>query len=166
MSILLFVYLCFFFLITRRPPRSTRTDPLFPYTTLFRSLGEIAGCTRRVSFPLGVQHAETYVAPCAVLVGDAAHVIHPLAGQGVNLGFADAQALIETVGEAHDARRDFASLRVLKRYERKRRADVIEMMAVTDGLYRAFRAPVPGLVHARSSGFAALNAAEIGRAHV
>src|SRR3546814_6617815 len=94
-----------------------------------------------------------------LLVGDAAHVIHPLAGQGVNLGFADAQALIETVGEAHDARRDFASPRVLKRYERKRRADVIEMMAVTDGLYRAFRAPVPGLVHARSSGFAALNAA-------
>src|SRR3546814_2530000 len=89
-----------------------------------RVLGEIAGCTRRVSFPLGVQHAETYVAPCAVLVGDAAHVIHPLAGQGVNLGFADAQALIETVGEEHDARRDFASLRVLKRYERKRRADV------------------------------------------
>src|SRR3546814_8549689 len=94
-----------------------------------------------------------------LLFGDAAHVIHPLAGQGVNLGFADGQALIETVGEAHDARRDFASPRVLKRYERKRRADVIEMMAVTDGLYRAFRAPVPGLVHARSSGFAALNAA-------
>src|SRR3546814_12869985 len=47
-----------------------------------RVLGEIAGCTRRVSFPLGVQHAETYVAPCAVLVGDAAHVIHPPAEIG------------------------------------------------------------------------------------
>lgn len=124
-----------------------------------RALGEITACTRRVSFTLGLQHAETYAAPNAVLVGDAAHVVHPLAGQGANLGFADAEALIDIVADAHDSRRDFGSLRILKRYERARRADVLDMLAVTDGLYRAFRMPLPGLAPLRSRGFAALNAA-------
>lgn len=121
-------------------------------------LGRIVACTRRVSFALGLQHAQTYVAPRAVLVGDAAHVVHPLAGQGVNLGFADAEALIDTLGDTRDAGRDFASTRALKRYERTRRADVIDMLAATDGLYRAFRMPLPGLARLRGSGFAAINA--------
>jgi 2-octaprenyl-3-methyl-6-methoxy-1,4-benzoquinol hydroxylase/2-octaprenylphenol hydroxylase len=121
-------------------------------------LGRIVASTRRVSFTLGLQHAQTYVAPRAVLVGDAAHVIHPLAGQGVNLGFADAEALIDALGTTRDAGRDFASVRALKRYERTRRADVIDMLAATDGLYRAFRVPLPGLARLRSGGFAALNA--------
>ncbi|HET8881205.1 MAG TPA: UbiH/UbiF/VisC/COQ6 family ubiquinone biosynthesis hydroxylase [Solimonas sp.] len=121
-------------------------------------LGRIVAGTRRVSFTLGLQHAQTYVAPRAVLVGDAAHVIHPLAGQGVNLGFADAEALIDTLATTRDAGRDFASARALKRYERTRRADVIDMLAATDGLYRAFRVPLPGLARLRSGGFAALNA--------
>jgi 2-octaprenyl-3-methyl-6-methoxy-1,4-benzoquinol hydroxylase/2-octaprenylphenol hydroxylase len=122
-------------------------------------LGAITACTRRVSFPLGFHHAETYVAPRTVLVGDAAHVVHPLAGQGVNLGFADAQALLDVLAQASAAGRDIASARVLKRYERARRADVIDMLAVTDGLYRAYRMPLPGLPLLRSVGFAAINAA-------
>ncbi|NKF22404.1 FAD-dependent oxidoreductase [Solimonas marina] len=121
-------------------------------------LGEITGCTRRVSFPLGVQHAERYVAPRAVLVGDAAHVVHPLAGQGVNLGLGDAQALVALLADAQAAGRDLASPRLLKRYERQRRADVIDMLAVTDGLYRAFRMPWPGLSAVRGFGFQAVSA--------
>lgn len=124
-----------------------------------QALGEITACTRRVQFPLGLQHAERYVAPRAVLVGDAAHVVHPLAGQGVNLGFADAAALIEVLDAARAARRDFAAERVLKRYERARRADVSDMLALTDGLYRAFRLPLPGAAQLRGLGFAAVNAA-------
>ncbi|WP_051362105.1 UbiH/UbiF/VisC/COQ6 family ubiquinone biosynthesis hydroxylase [Solimonas soli] len=122
-------------------------------------LGAFTATTRRARFGLHLQHAEAYVAPHAVLVGDAAHVVHPLAGQGVNLGFQDAAALIETLVAARDAGRDWASPRVLKRYERARRADVLDMLALTDGLYRAFRAPLPGLASLRALGFAAVNAA-------
>jgi len=120
-------------------------------------LGAITSCTRRLQFPLGLQHAEHYVIPGAVLIGDAAHVVHPLAGQGVNLGFADAAALLETLSVARDEQRDFASLRVLRRYERARRADVLDMIAVTDGLYRAFRLPLPALAPLRDWGFALVN---------
>lgn len=123
-----------------------------------RILGEIRSCTRRVSFSLGLQHAETYVAPHAVLVGDAAHVVHPLAGQGVNLGFADVEALIDIVAGAHDAHRDFAAPRILKRYERARRAAIDEMIAVTDGLYRAYRIDAPGFPWLRGVAYATVNA--------
>src|SRR3712207_7353362 len=66
----------------RRPPRST----LFPYTTLFRS-----------GYPLHLMHANTYVADRVALIGEAAHVIHPIAGQGLNLGFRDVATLAEVV---------------------------------------------------------------------
>ncbi|NGY04610.1 UbiH/UbiF/VisC/COQ6 family ubiquinone biosynthesis hydroxylase [Solimonas terrae] len=122
-------------------------------------LGRITACSRRVQFALTLQHADRYVGNGVALVGDAAHVVHPLAGQGVNLGFADAEALTDVVAEARAAGRNFASLRVLKRYERARRADVIDMLAVTDGLYRAFRMPLPGLAALRSRGLAVVNAA-------
>lgn len=121
-------------------------------------LGAILGSTARLSFPLTLQHAETYVAPRAVLVGDAAHVVHPLAGQGVNLGLADAEALIRVLGNARREQRDFSGERVLRRYQRARRADVLDMIAVTDGLYRAYRLPIPGLDRARELGIAAVNA--------
>lgn len=124
-----------------------------------QALGRILGCTRRVRFPLALQHAERYVAERAVLIGDAAHVVHPLAGQGVNLGFADAQALAEVLDEARAQGRDFAGERVLKRYERRRRADVLDMIAVTDGLYRAYRLPLPGLGNLREWGIGLVNAA-------
>ena len=121
-------------------------------------LGAMLASTQRLRFPLALQHAETYVAPRAVLIGDAAHVVHPLAGQGVNLGLADAEALITVLAEAHKQRRDFASERVLKRYERARRAEVLDMIAITDGLYRAYRLPLPGLDRVRDLGIRAVNA--------
>jgi len=101
-------------------------------------LGDIKSCTRRVIFPLRLLHAQEYVRDRFALVGDAAHVIHPLAGQGVNLGLADAEALALTLSAAKGGGRDPGRLRVLKGYERARRADTMDMLAITEGLYRIF----------------------------
>lgn len=102
-------------------------------------LGEILSVEKRYRFPLRLQQAQHYVAERVALVGDAAHVIHPLAGQGANLGWADARALSEQLGLAKHRRRAPWRLRNLQRYERRRQAANLELMAVTDLLYRGFR---------------------------
>jgi ubiquinone biosynthesis UbiH/UbiF/VisC/COQ6 family hydroxylase len=107
-------------------------------------LGEVRVTTRRIAFPLRLQHAQSYVGERLVLIGDAAHTVHPLAGQGVNLGLADAQELAAVLASARDARRDWSSPRVLARYARARRAANTEMLALTDVLNRAFRLQLPG----------------------
>lgn len=119
-------------------------------------LGAIHGSTARASFPLRLSHAREYVRPSFALAGDSAHAVHPLAGQGVNLGLADGRALVRTLVDARDARRDFGSLRTLKRYERARLAANLEMLAVTDGLARAFNLDVPGWAGMRDTGMAVL----------
>lgn len=86
-------------------------------------LGDVTAVSQRAAFPLRGAHAERYVSERVALVGDAAHTIHPLAGQGVNLGFKDAQVLAEQVLAACSARRDCGSMKVLRRYERARRGD-------------------------------------------
>ncbi|MBD3670212.1 MAG: UbiH/UbiF/VisC/COQ6 family ubiquinone biosynthesis hydroxylase [Gammaproteobacteria bacterium] len=101
-------------------------------------LGEVTSTGPRGAFPLGLSHAEHYVQNGLALVGDAAHTIHPLAGQGVNLGLADAAALAEVLLEAHAARKDIGSLAVLRRYERWRRSENLAMMATMDGFKRLF----------------------------
>lgn len=108
-------------------------------------LGEILEVTPRLALPLQLLHAQDYARAGVVLVGDAAHAVHPLAGQGVNLGFADVAALVDTLHQANVARRDWASLRTLQRYGRGRKSANLDMLAVTDGLYRLFSAPLPGL---------------------
>lgn len=105
---------------------------------LGHALGDIGACTPRTGFPLRGLHAERYVAEGLALVGDSAHVIHPLAGQGLNLGLADAQALAAVVGEARAQRKPPGRLRVLQRYERRRKAGNVEVLALTDGLHRLF----------------------------
>jgi ubiquinone biosynthesis UbiH/UbiF/VisC/COQ6 family hydroxylase len=107
-------------------------------------VGPITAPTRRLAFPLRLQHAQRYVANRFALVGDAAHVIHPLAGQGLNLGLADADVLANELAAARSAGRDWTSLRTLSRYERARQAENLEMMALTDGLHRAFALSLPG----------------------
>lgn len=122
-----------------------------------QALGAIRAGTRRLSFPLRLLHAQDYARVGLVLVGDAAHTVHPLAGQGVNLGLADAEQLAATLAEARGARRDWWSLRNLQRYTRARKAANLEMLALTDGLYRAFRLHLPGVKAALGLGMEAVD---------
>jgi ubiquinone biosynthesis UbiH/UbiF/VisC/COQ6 family hydroxylase len=121
------------------------------------ALGEVLRTTPRLSFSLRLLHAQDYARPGLVLVGDAAHTVHPLAGQGVNLGFADVQQLTSTLVEARDAGRDWSASRRLHSYARARKAANLEMLAVTDGLYRAFRLRLPGLKAALGLGLEAVD---------
>ena len=109
------------------------------------ALGAVTETTRRVAFPLRLQHAQTYVGNRLVLIGDAAHTVHPLAGQGVNLGFADVLTLAAVLREAKAAGRDWSGARTLARFQRERRPENLEMLALTDALYRAFHLSLPGL---------------------
>ena len=117
-----------------------------------RRLGAVIACGQRFSFPLRQRHAREYVRPGLALVGDAAHTIHPLAGQGVNLGLRDAQALGEELLRA--ARRELnpGSEQVLRRYQRRRMGDNLAMMAGMEGFKRLFEQNHPLLRWARNSG--------------
>ena len=101
-------------------------------------LGEIKQILGVASFPLKRQHAQSYVKQGVVLVGDAAHMINPLAGQGVNIGLLDAAALAEVLVEAHTKGKNIADLTVLKRYESMRRTENLKMMTLMDVFYKSF----------------------------
>ena len=101
-------------------------------------LGEIALEQGPHSYPLSVGLARAFQAERLALLGDAAHVIHPIAGQGLNLGLADAAALAESIGDAMRLGLDPGSPDVLRGYERARRFDSLAMAATTDGLNRLF----------------------------
>lgn len=101
-------------------------------------LGAVLDSTPIKSFPLRLRHVPDCVVPGALAIGDAAHVIHPLAGQGVNLGLADAEALAATLGAARAAGRGWWRTRTLAAYARARRAETMEMLAMTEALSRAF----------------------------
>jgi len=106
-------------------------------------LGELTACSARVAFPLRALHAFRYTAPRAALIGDAAHTVHPLAGQGMNLGLLDAAAVAAVVEGALLAGEDPGDLKVLQRYERQRKGDNLAMLAAFDALNRLFRLPAP-----------------------
>jgi 3-demethoxyubiquinol 3-hydroxylase len=101
-------------------------------------LGQVNNVLGVASFPLKRQHAQSYVKPGVVLVGDAAHMINPLAGQGVNIGLLDAAALGEVLLEAAQEGFELGSLTVLKRYEKMRRNENLKMMTVMDIFYQVF----------------------------
>ena len=90
------------------------------------------------AFPLTRRHALQYVQPGLALVGDAAHTIHPLAGQGVNLGYRDVDALLDILAEARGRGEAWSSLPVLKRYQARRRADNFIMQSGMDLFYAGF----------------------------
>lgn len=101
-------------------------------------LGRLAPTTPRAAFPLRLLHARRYAAERVALVGDAAHTVHPLAGQGINLAFLDAAALVDVAGAALAAGDDPGELRVLRRYERWRKAEALPVIALLDGMKRLF----------------------------
>jgi 2-octaprenyl-6-methoxyphenol hydroxylase len=115
-------------------------------------LGALEVLGPRQAYPLGLTLARDFVRPRFALLGDAAHGIHPIAGQGLNLGFRDAAALAETVVDAHRLGLDLGTLDVLRRYERWRRYDTWQMGATTDLLNRLFSNDFPPLRAARDIG--------------
>ena len=101
-------------------------------------LGEIRVADKPRAWPLGLTLARAFVAPRIALAGDAAHGIHPIAGQGLNLGFKDVAALAEVIVEADRLGQDIGALDVLERYQQWRRFDTVQMGITTDVLNRLF----------------------------
>ncbi len=120
-------------------------------------LGTLRPVGRRWRYPLSAMLAHRYTGERLALVGDAAHGIHPIAGQGLNLGFRDAIALADFVIAAHHAGADPGAPALLARYQRARRTDNLAMLAATDGLDRLFSNDNPLLRLARGMGIAAVN---------
>jgi len=120
-------------------------------------LGAITACTARAAFPLRLKLADDYAAPRFALVGDAAHVVHPLAGQGVNLGLRDVQELCAALVETRAAQRDFANDAVLRRYERRRRSDNAIAAHGFDAIQRLFGSESMPLATLRGLGLSAVD---------
>lgn len=122
-------------------------------------LGSIVRVGARAAFPLRLQHTHQYVKPGLALIGDAAHVVHPLAGQGVNLGLLDAATLAEVILDALAAGQEIGSFKTLRRYERWRKGDNLLMLGVMDGFKRLFGASLPPVPLIRNLGLALTDAA-------
>lgn len=120
-------------------------------------LGEVLETGARAAFPLRQRHAVDYVQPGAALVGDSAHTIHPLAGQGINLGLADVAVLAEELVAAHRRGLSPGRLEVLRRYQRRRKGDNLVMMAAMEGFKRLFEQKSLPLRWLRNAGIRGVN---------
>lgn len=123
-----------------------------------RTLGALEVITSPAAFPLQLVQVMQLVRPRLALVGDAAHHVHPLAGQGVNLGFQDASELARVLRE-RGACRDVGQVRLLRGYERARREDILAMTMATDGLQRLFGHPAAAVRWIRNGGLALVDRA-------
>ncbi|MEE8444241.1 MAG: UbiH/UbiF/VisC/COQ6 family ubiquinone biosynthesis hydroxylase, partial [Alphaproteobacteria bacterium] len=135
-------------------------DPAF-LAELTRRFGDWLGALKligpRFSYPLSLQLAERYVDRRLALIGDAAHAIHPIAGQGLNLGLRDVAALAEAVIDARRLGLDIGAVDVLERYQRWRRFDTMLLATGMDALNRLFSNDIPPVRLARDLGLAAVN---------
>ncbi|CAG9934266.1 UbiH/UbiF family hydroxylase [Candidatus Nitrotoga arctica] len=120
------------------------------------TLGALQLVTPPAAFPLRFLNLPQIIKPRLALVGDAAHNIHPLAGQGVNLGFRDARQLAQVLLQ-RDAQQDCGNIHLLRRYERARKEDVLSMLLTTDVLKKLFNNSNPLLRAVRNVGLAATN---------
>lgn len=120
------------------------------------TLGKLGLITPPAAFSLRLLNLEHLVKPRVALIGDAAHNVHPLAGQGVNLGFQDAKLLAEVLAQ-RESQRDCGDLALLRRYERARKEDILAMQLVTDGLQKLFNNPDPLLRTLRNTGLSLTN---------
>ena len=119
--------------------------------------GEIKSISKRMSFPLSLQHARAYIGERIALIADAAHGMHPIAGQGLNMGMRDIKALSDLLIEARDEGEDLGSDDLLQKFQRTRRFDNMTMMAATDALNKLFSNNLPLLGHARRLGISLIN---------
>lgn len=122
-------------------------------------LGALALASGRASFPLRLLHAREYTRPRFVLIGDAAHAVHPLAGQGVNLGLLDAATLVQVIVDGRRAGLEPGEARVLRRYERWRKAENLPALATMDALKRVFAVAWPGFPALRRAGISLVDRA-------
>lgn len=143
--------------------RMTLSDAAFEQALNFAfgvRLGELKVTSSRECYPLIMRHASHYVDQRLALVGDAAHTIHPLAGQGVNLGFMDVAALLQALQRARTQRRDIGQRAVLRHYERARKADNTRMIWAMRLLNELFQQEASVVVQARSIGLRCVNRLE------
>ncbi len=119
-------------------------------------LGAMQLITPPIGFPLNFVHVKSLIRPRLVLIGDAAHGIHPLAGQGVNLGLRDARELANLFRQL-DGVGDYGEYHILRRYERSRKEDIMAIEWVTDGLQKLFGSGHPTIIRLRNLGFEITN---------
>ena len=117
-----------------------------------QALGPVEQVSRRVAFPLRQRHAKEYVAEGFALVGDAAHTIHPLAGQGANLGYGDVRVLLDELARARQAGMNPADDLLPARYQRRRKGENLAMMAAMEGFKQLFARDEPALRWLRNAG--------------
>jgi len=137
------------------PDLATLTSELEP---LFdERYGRIQAVGKWASYPLSLYHAKQFIADRVVLISDAAHAMHPIAGQGLNLGMRDVGLLARMLGEARDKDEDIGSALVLEAYQTARRFDVFALMAATDVLNRLFGVKLRPVRWLRSAGLGLVN---------
>ncbi|MFK7840498.1 MAG: UbiH/UbiF/VisC/COQ6 family ubiquinone biosynthesis hydroxylase [Bdellovibrionales bacterium] len=116
------------------------------------SYGKVKMLSKRAAYPLNLIHATDYIGPRMALVADAAHGIHPIAGQGLNLGFRDVDKIASLIIQAKEQSEDLGSAKLLQNYQSARRFDNMSMVAVTDGLVRLFSNNLPPIRLLRRAG--------------
>ena len=120
-------------------------------------LGDVLECSPRAAFPLRQRHAVDYVQPGVALVADAAHTIHPLAGQGINLGLSDVAVLAREIIDGHRGGVSPGQLQLLRRYQRQRKGENLLMMSAMDGFKRLFEQDSLPLRWLRNTGMRAVD---------